>query len=253
MKSGLGLPLALSILTHLTVMLPLALFGKNTVLPERSLEVVLVHSIDNGRGSDAAVQKSETLRNFKARKDAHVKNKMPSSAKLHPVKERGLHHEGIVESDKSRKADMMSVHEVNADDDREGGQPISTRSSSVDLDIGAGNGSEGMGQDGEQYDNPGSSWQGGLEDGALPVLPAIRKPEYPRRSRELGEEGTVVLLVEVFADRRPVEIKIISSSGYPRLDKAAVKAIESAVLALPSGKAFLHKKISFNFRLEEQE
>jgi len=50
-----------------------------------------------------------------------------------------------------------------------------------------------------------------------------------------------------------VEIKIISSSGYPRLDKAAVKAIESAVLALPSGKAFLHKKISFNFRLEEQE
>jgi len=155
MKSGLGLPLALSILTHLTVMLPLALFGKNTVLPERSLEVVLVHSIDNGRGSDAAVQKSETLRNFKARKDAHVKNKMPSSAKLHPVKERGLHHEGIVESDKSRKADMMSVHEVNADDDREGGQPISTRSSSVDLDIGAGNGSEGMGQDGEQYGKVG--------------------------------------------------------------------------------------------------
>ncbi|HOO38172.1 MAG TPA: energy transducer TonB [Deltaproteobacteria bacterium] len=54
------------------------------------------------------------------------------------------------------------------------------------------------------------------------------KPVYPRFSRIHGEEGTVVLLVEVLADGSPGKIEIVSSSGYRRLDKAAIKAVGSA-------------------------
>ena len=51
------------------------------------------------------------------------------------------------------------------------------------------------------------------------------KPAYPRFSRIHGEEGTVVLLVEVLADGNPGKIKIETSSGYRRLDRAAIKAV----------------------------
>ncbi|CAZ88807.1 putative tonB protein [Thiomonas arsenitoxydans] len=46
-------------------------------------------------------------------------------------------------------------------------------------------------------------------------------PPYPRLSRQLGEEGTALLKVQVGPNGRPLQIKLMSSSGYPRLDEAA--------------------------------
>ncbi|MCP4696016.1 MAG: energy transducer TonB [Gammaproteobacteria bacterium] len=51
------------------------------------------------------------------------------------------------------------------------------------------------------------------------------KPRYPRRSRRLGEEGKVVLRVQVDKSGRAKTVEIKSSSGFSRLDKAAVKAV----------------------------
>jgi protein TonB len=51
------------------------------------------------------------------------------------------------------------------------------------------------------------------------------KPRYPRTARRRGQQGTVVLLVEVRANGRAGEIEIEKSSGYELLDNAAVKAI----------------------------
>ncbi|MCP9760254.1 TonB family protein, partial [Aquitalea sp. S1-19] len=51
-------------------------------------------------------------------------------------------------------------------------------------------------------------------------------PSYPERSRERGEEGRVVLRVEVGADGRVRDIAILQSSGFPRLDRAARDAVE---------------------------
>lgn len=51
------------------------------------------------------------------------------------------------------------------------------------------------------------------------------KPLYPNASRHLGEEGRVVLRVQVDADGRPGEIEIRTSSGFPRLDAAAREAV----------------------------
>jgi TonB family protein len=53
-------------------------------------------------------------------------------------------------------------------------------------------------------------------------------PVYPRVSRMRGEEGKVLLEVLVDRSGTVVEVQIRASSGYPRLDKAAVAALENA-------------------------
>lgn len=51
-------------------------------------------------------------------------------------------------------------------------------------------------------------------------------PGYPDMSRRLGEKGTVTLEILVKADGTVGEVKIKESSGFKRLDKAAVNAIK---------------------------
>jgi protein TonB len=60
-----------------------------------------------------------------------------------------------------------------------------------------------------------------------PVIdPKFRRrfqPDYPPTSRRLGEEGSVILQVLVGADGKVQEGKIKTSSGFSRLDEAALK------------------------------
>lgn len=51
----------------------------------------------------------------------------------------------------------------------------------------------------------------------------ISQPEYPTMSRRLGEEGVAVLLLTVDADGRVTAATLDTSSGFERLDDAAVK------------------------------
>ena len=51
------------------------------------------------------------------------------------------------------------------------------------------------------------------------------KPRYPRTARRRGQEGTVVLLVEILASGRVGEIEIEKSSRHELLDNAAVEAV----------------------------
>ncbi len=53
-------------------------------------------------------------------------------------------------------------------------------------------------------------------------------PSYPRISRLRGEEGDVVLSVQVLASGHPEKIQVTQSSGYKRLDAAAIKAVQTA-------------------------
>ena len=46
-------------------------------------------------------------------------------------------------------------------------------------------------------------------------------PTYPQLSRQLGEEGTALLKVQVGPDGRPLQIQLMSSTGFPRLDESA--------------------------------
>lgn len=53
-------------------------------------------------------------------------------------------------------------------------------------------------------------------------------PEYPAISRRRGEEGQVILDVEVLPSGRAGSVRVVSSSGHKRLDEAALRAVKEA-------------------------
>src|SRR6185437_245226 len=69
---------------------------------------------------------------------------------------------------------------------------------------------------------------------AVPILPpqpisglaSNRKPDYPMAAKERGQQGRVVLRVEVSATGTALSVAVLSTSGYPALDKAALTAVE---------------------------
>ncbi len=57
--------------------------------------------------------------------------------------------------------------------------------------------------------------------------PKLSPPAYPAISRRMGEEGKLVLRVELDESGRIDEAKVLDSSGYERLDTAALAAVKS--------------------------
>ena len=58
-------------------------------------------------------------------------------------------------------------------------------------------------------------------------LATSHQPEYPPVSRRLGEQGTVVLEVLVDPSGRVIDVKVVQSSGFPRLDQAALDGVKA--------------------------
>jgi protein TonB len=52
-------------------------------------------------------------------------------------------------------------------------------------------------------------------------------PQYPLAARRAGEQGTVLLRVLVTQDGVPAQVSIERSSGFARLDRAAVEAVRT--------------------------
>ncbi len=70
------------------------------------------------------------------------------------------------------------------------------------------------------------------------VLPRIdaqhsHEPEYPPQSRRLGEQGAVVLQVLVDIDGRVIDSKLVKSSGFDRLDQAALEGVKTSYRFVP--------------------
>ena len=57
--------------------------------------------------------------------------------------------------------------------------------------------------------------------------PELSAPDYPTLSRRLGEEGKLMLQVELDESGRISNTRIVNSSGYSRLDNAALAAVKS--------------------------
>lgn len=83
-------------------------------------------------------------------------------------------------------------------------------------------------------DSPGATATleaGGSASGHIDAHPSLARPirpNYPIGARRRGEEGTVILDVTVAADGRAERITLVSSSGFPELDRAAERAAEQA-------------------------
>jgi len=82
----------------------------------------------------------------------------------------------------------------------------------------------------------------------------LSKPAYPAFSRRKGEEGRVRLSLEIRENGKVQRVELLRSSGYSRLDRAAVRAAKAAsfVPARRAGHPVASaKKISFTFKLRE--
>lgn len=66
------------------------------------------------------------------------------------------------------------------------------------------------------------------EDRALAILEA-QKPAYPRVSLRLEEQGTVTVRIHVGPDGRVRDVELVASSGFARLDEAALEAVRAWV------------------------
>ncbi|MBP6561860.1 MAG: energy transducer TonB [Neisseriaceae bacterium] len=58
-------------------------------------------------------------------------------------------------------------------------------------------------------------------------------PPYPQRSVACREQGTVALRVQVEANGRPSAVKVVQSSGYPRLDASAYRTVRNHYRFIP--------------------
>lgn len=94
----------------------------------------------------------------------------------------------------------------------------------------------------------------GASDASIPGLSEF--VQYPRYSRLHKQEGTTELSVEILAEGTLGEIEVVQSSGYSRLDQAAIKAIRKAepVPAKKNGRNVTSvARISVKFVLEDRE
>lgn len=92
-----------------------------------------------------------------------------------------------------------------------------------------------------------------IESASLTATKRI-EPAYPAASRRAGEAGEVHLRVLVDESGRPIEVKILKSSGFERLDESAVTAIRRWVFAPArqgSGPVTAWTQVSVTFRLED--
>ena len=85
------------------------------------------------------------------------------------------------------------------------------------------------------------------------VLPRLdpqqsREPPYPAASRRLGEQGSAVLQVLVGPDGRVSEAKLLQSSGYDRLDQAALAGIKQYYRFVPGTLDGKPQPMWFTFR-----
>ena len=92
-----------------------------------------------------------------------------------------------------------------------------------------------------------------ISDANLQVTRRV-DPAYPPASRRAAEQGTAVLSVLVDASGHPQDVKVQTSSGFDRLDQAAMQAIHRWVFnpaVRDSQKVTAWTTVRVAFRLED--
>jgi protein TonB len=87
-----------------------------------------------------------------------------------------------------------------------------------------------------------------IEDGSLKVIKKVPS-EYPALSRKRREEGVVVLLADI-ASGRTESVRVEQSSGHPRLDEAAMRAVKEWRFDTSSYGPRVTARIPFRFELK---
>jgi protein TonB len=81
-------------------------------------------------------------------------------------------------------------------------------------------------------------------------------PTYPPASRRAGEQGTVQLKVLVDTNGRPANVEVSQSSGFPKLDDAAIQAVRKwrfEAATDGTNKIQAYTRVAVTFKLTEAE
>ncbi|GBG58104.1 hypothetical protein SPFL3102_01824 [Sporomusaceae bacterium FL31] len=89
---------------------------------------------------------------------------------------------------------------------------------------GAGNGAATGNAGSGSGESPGAG--SGKRGISPPSILSKVEPSYPSNARNAGQEGTVVLRIQVMENGRPGDIDVDNSSGYDVLDSAAIAAVK---------------------------
>ena len=84
---------------------------------------------------------------------------------------------------------------------------------------------------------------------------SLPEPDYPVLSRKRGEEGRVVIELEISARGKVLKAEVANSSSYPRLDRAALEAVKAAIFgpAIEYGRPVESvTKVAYRFELKGQ-
>ncbi|MFH1231127.1 MAG: energy transducer TonB [Planctomycetota bacterium] len=88
---------------------------------------------------------------------------------------------------------------------------------------------------------------------AKPIIEGSNKlPPYPKLACQLGQEGLVILMVEIDEKGMALDVKIVQSSGYKLLDESALKTVKkwAFIPATKNGKPILSRiEIPIRFKL----
>ncbi|MDO5686851.1 MAG: TonB family protein [Neisseria sp.] len=76
------------------------------------------------------------------------------------------------------------------------------------------------------------------------------KPPYPPLSLENGEQGSVGLRVVVEADGYPSSVEMVKSSGYPRLDRSALKTVREKYRFTPATRLGMPVRSVYTFNIK---
>jgi len=83
----------------------------------------------------------------------------------------------------------------------------------------------------------------------------LTQPDYPPASKRLGEAGTVLLNVYVLEDGKVGDATVQKSSGFPRLDEAAVREVKRSWRLVPGTKngkpAAMYGQFAVTFKLTD--
>ncbi|MCO6430428.1 MAG: energy transducer TonB [Deltaproteobacteria bacterium] len=225
-KGGYGATgMALSLLLHLVVIAFLVLAAQYSalpVLPEIILvDVIVPNNISEGRGEAAG--KSEAARQIEEPTQPLLQKEKPlPKEKQRPPKE---------------------IPRPKA------AEPASTAPEAQAPPAPAAN--EGIGRAQLSGSNTGPAPASGLP-GTPGASAGVVKPVYPVLSRRLGEEGKVILSVLVGPGGKPLQAQVQHSSGYKRLDKAAVDAAMLSKFPVESAATGGYEvPLTFNFQLNE--
>ncbi|MFQ5441714.1 MAG: energy transducer TonB [Thermodesulfobacteriota bacterium] len=166
------------------------------------------------------------------------------------LSKRDIKRRETVEAQESRQ-----THGLDVNSKASGlGPALVSMGGGIDGAQGAGGPGPGLPKDGPANKGPAAGMGGGMGPGGSITIIGLDAPKYPRYSRIRGEEGTVIIQVNLRGGGSPESVLVARSSGYARLDRAALKAARGAEFAIPGrvrGRAVLSKRIAFTFKLKE--